>query len=198
MKRTMWAIVSALVILLLAAGCSDGGSHRSGTPTLPSGQINTSVVPAKITVPYVNAVLVKLNAIYSAGLRSAVDAHGITPNTRYAFQAIFSAPLYARELSAIQAEVSNFPGQLTPAGIRNMTVSHLYTANHKCVFLAVSSDYSQLVRPTPVALKSEYYELVPKSGSHDLNSTRWVFGDNQASYTSITGRDTCTGRTVSQ
>ena len=193
----MWAIVSALVISLLGAGCGDGASHRSQHSTLPPGQINTSVVPAKITVPYVNAVLVKLNAIYSDGLRSAVAAHGITSTTKSDFQAIFSSPLYGRELPAIQAAVNNFPGTLTPSGTRAMTVLRLYTATSKCVFAAVSSDYSRLVQPAPVALKSEYYELVPNTDKASLNSTRWVFGDNQASYTSITGRDTCSGKTVS-
>lgn len=183
MKRTIWLIVS--ILALVAGGCGGGGQgHASpttvlvpiqgSTTTVPAGQPDTSVIPPVITVPYVNAVLVKLNAIYSDGLRTALTAKSITPAVTTDFRAIYSPALFAQEINGLKLQLDNFPGHLLPSGARIITALKLYTTSPSCVFMSVVTNLDQIVAPPPTPLASEYYALVLKVPGQDpkgINNT---------------------------
>ncbi len=132
MKRTIWALVTVLV--LTAGGCGGGGHHQAApttvvvpepaSSTVPPGQPDTSVIPPVITVPYVNAVLVKLNAIYSDGLRKALTAKAITPAVMTDFRAIYADPCTDRKLTRSKAQLlTDYPTDLRiPIGMQIITV----------------------------------------------------------------------------
>jgi hypothetical protein len=200
MRRTLLAISAAAALLAGACGSSDhdATAHnvvsstsvttsvpatttttapaptttRAPTTTLP----NTAVVPDKITVPYVDAVLAKLNHIYGNAVRSTVAAKKLTPEAIQDLDAIYSVDLGREEQQTFTETVSGGLGNIRRhPGDPIMRVKKLVFSSSTCIYASVDTDSDPaLVHPVP-PLPDEFIGLRRASIGRKLDPTPWIF-----------------------
>lgn len=158
---------------------ADPTTTTTVAPTTTTTVPDTSVVPRRITVAYVDAVLAKLNHVYGDAVRSLVANGKITRPVLADIAAIYSGGLNP-------IEVRIFAGASKPTidslkqhpGDRVMHVRRLIAGSPSCIFARVSVDESAVARH-PAVEPSHIYEGMKSTnvGAHrnPLNPTPWVF-----------------------
>lgn len=206
MRRKILAFGAALVLAL--AACSGGGRSAAPTTTAappPTTAVapsppttadpNPDVIPAVITVPYVNAVFVVLNHLNGDAARSLIASGHITSEVENDLRAIYDNPLFSIEMRVAEQGVgSRFANVRRPPGDRLTTVTHLITGTKGCIFVETRTDLSavEVVPTSPAA--SEYWELRPKQSGIDPenhNRTPWALAFNQAYLTPTAVTNPC-------
>jgi hypothetical protein len=202
--RRRQLIFSAVLVLLLAA-CSSG--HRAAAPptaaaTTPATTAdappgpNPDVIPPVITPAYVDAVFNVLEHIDGNASRQLIAARAITPGALADIRSIYNDSLYAQE---VEIAHQNLQGDLSnvrrPPGDVRVTVRSLLSGSARCIFVEVSSDYSEVVTSPPPPQASEYWGLQPKQKDSDpghINPTPWAFFFNRTFSTPTQIPNQCT------
>ena len=199
------------VLALLVSSCGSTGDHHSTAPatgTLPPPAAtsdpaattttipDTSVVPAMITVAYVDAVLGKLDEVFGNALRTAAASHALTPQAALDLRAIFTAQQFQVEVRIIGRTVSlKQSGLQTPPGDQVITVEHIVSATPSCIFLTARTNFSAVdVTTVPILHVLDYYMLTRKRPNGDpqhINSTPWVIAGSLMTSDSETVPDRC-------
>jgi hypothetical protein len=191
MRRRILAI--GAVLILTASGCA--GHHSSSSGTVPGP--NPDVIPAVITVAYVNAVFRVLNHVYGNATRSLVAAKAVTPAVTADLRAIFNDPLYAKELQiAAQSVTSSLANVKKPPGDIATTVVELISASPTCIFVSTSADYGAVLKNPGKPPASAYWGLRRKSPSDDpghVNPTAWALFFNAVYLTPTSISNQCGG-----
>jgi len=144
------------------------------TTTLP----DTSVVPAHITVAYVNAVFAKLDAVLGNAVRAAERSRKISLTVQRDLASIYAQRLelteevgFAQVLAGGSRNIRRDPGNEV------VRVEQLVTASPTCIFARVSVDYSSVIRtPSLVTDVWEGLERKPRSllSLRKINPTPWI------------------------
>ena len=194
MRHTLW-LGGALV--LAASACGSTTHHGADPTTAPSTaaapSITTSTslpavttttvpdpvnIPAKIDVPYVNAVLAQLNHVYGNAQRIEISTKFLPKTIPPLLRAVFADPQYNRELSVFsQALQGNTLSQLKPNAPDPVAeVIDLKAASSNCVEAKISiEDNAAISAPSPPL--ELYVVLRPKMSQHDpgsVNPTPWA------------------------
>ncbi|MGH9054659.1 MAG: hypothetical protein ACRDYY_02130 [Acidimicrobiales bacterium] len=187
------------VLALTASACSGGTGQASPTTPAPATTAapNPDVVPATITVAYVNAVFKVLNHLNGDAVRVLVSARKVTPTVKMYLRAVYNDPLYAQELKIAGESIAGINANVRrPPGDVVTTVQKLITAAPKCVFVKTNSDYSAVLIHQGNAPGSEYWVLSPKQMATDpngLNPTPWALSFNAVYVTPTTIPNQCAG-----
>jgi hypothetical protein len=181
--------------MLLATAC--GSSHPTTTPTtastlapatIPSAPTtvpastttapDTAVVPAHITVAYVDAVLVQLNHVYGDAVRELVEAKRLTPRAIADLNSIYTTALGAEEQSLFgQALAERLPNVRALPGDPITSVQKLVFVSKSCIYARVQTDSDPIVvHPVP-PLADEFMGLRHPATARGLgtNHTPWIF-----------------------
>ncbi len=204
MRRAIWGLGGAVTVL--AAACGTG--HRqsvlpsttaapaaSTTATTSSAQDVVDPVPAVITVPYVNAVLAQLEAVYGNASRLLVRSRSVSPLVLSDLRAIFNDPEYGAQTQIFrQAAAQPIRGVRAVPGNRVTTVVRGVTMSRSCIFVQTKTDYSQVDVTTVPGRGTEFFTLHPKQAGVDpahLNHTPWAIAGTASYPTSVQEPDQC-------
>ena len=193
MRRTLWL---GGAIVLAASACGSTPHHGGDPTTSPStGAASTTTstslqavttttvpdpvhIPAKIDVPYVNAVLAQLNHVYGNAQRIEISTKFLPKTIPPLLRAVFADPQYSRELSVFsQALQGNTLSQLKPNAPDPVAkVANLTAASLNCIEAKISiEDNAAISAPSPPL--DLYVVLRPKISQHDpgsVNPTPWA------------------------
>jgi hypothetical protein len=192
MKRVLLALGGACLVVL--SGCGSHPPAPASSPTtgpLPASTTtttaaantttttvpNTSVIPEKITVTYVNAVFAKLDQVYGDAVRSVVAAHRLTPQAAEDLAAIYTKRLDARELADFAQVLSlGLKNIRKPPGNMITRVADLISTERSCIFARATENYNAVtIHPVRNSLV-EWIGLRPtRSPAYaSTNPTPWV------------------------
>jgi len=148
------------------------------------------VVPAHITVAYVNAVFAKLDAVLGNAVREIIRTRELPVQAEFQLAAIYTFEQLKIELriisESIHKDLSNVrtvPGDLV---VRTMSI---VSASPHCIFVRATTDFASVDKASKVSkenLVDGYYGLSRKTLSQDpehLNPTPWAI-----SATEVVGR----------
>jgi hypothetical protein len=156
----------ALVLVVLLAACSSGGSRDEVAPEA-SGEEGM-----------VNGVLAGLDGVMGDLQRILVRERRITTEVTDRLQAIYTGPELLNQIDAFRADVANgLAGYKATPGNRVTTVSRLVTVSPICMLAEVFRDYSPIAEGVAPAPQSLYVILVTKHEADDprrLNPTPWA------------------------
>ena len=192
MRRFLCLLVASLI---LCAACG-GGGHPSAsvvtpaTGTLPpvtaapattvpatttTTTIDVAVVPARITVAYVTAVLKVLNHVYGNAVRAAVRRRRLTIPAMLDLAAIYTVKqaqaeqiVFTRALSSEIKQARKRPGDPQD------TVLRLVSVSRNCVVAHVSRNVSPALKKSAPPLRWDYIKLLRARRVTKLNSATWV------------------------
>jgi hypothetical protein len=215
MRRTVLAVSAA--VALLAGACGSSTPHASdptvataplstttsstppvstttvlaSTTTLP----DTAIVPSRITVAYVDAVLAKLNHIYGDAVRSTVAARRLTPAAIDDIDAIYSGKLATEERGIFRSAVTGGLKDLQRhPGDRRTKVVRVVFRSDTCVFATVKTSYTSVALHQVKAPAVEYLGIGRKTvaqTSTDINPTPWVFFFDLINASDVKVRNQC-------
>lgn len=158
---------------------ADPTTTTTVAPTTTTTVPDTSVVPRRITVAYVDAVLAKLNHVYGDAVRSTVAHKRLTEAAYRELAAIYTPSLAAEEQKIFIEDVGQgLKGIKAHPGDRVMHVTDLISTNASCVYGKVRTSFRAVdthAGPPPAV---EYFGLnrqSPASNAPRLNPTPWIF-----------------------
>ncbi len=191
-----WTLVAVAAGLSLA-GCSTTSRPTASADTRPAASspastipavtaspngVNPDVIPAVITIPYVDAVFKVLNHINGDAVRTVIGAGSLTPSALADIKAIYAPPLLTVELKVFAVGLTQDRSNLrSPIGDRITTVRRLIYASNSCVFVETRTQLTNVEISPTAAPASEYWELVTKTSLQDpghLNPTPWSLDYN--------------------
>lgn len=213
MKRFLCLV---MVSLVLCAACG-GGGHPSAsvvtpaTGTLPpvtpapattvpaattTTTIDVAVVPSRITVAYVTAVLKVLNHIYGNAVRSTVAAGKFTSSALVDIDTIYTRRQAAlEEKSFIQTATS---GGLRAARSRpgdpTMRVIGIIQSSRTCVVAHVHTNFDRVTRRRTSVLRWEYIGIRRvRPIDRRINSSGWTIFYDMVFSSNTHVRNECDG-----
>jgi len=200
MRRTLLALGG---VAMLATAC--GSSHRTTVPTTAPAVVpvsastvppttvpaattttvpattttvpDTNVVPPKITVAYVDAVLAQLNHVYGDAVRASVKADKVTHQAVRYLQAIYNKPLGAEERRVFAETIA---GGLQNArrmpGDPISTVQKLVYTSPSCIYVRVRTNLDPVVIHPVAPAADEFMGLQRPAAGGDpgANHTPWI------------------------
>ena len=203
MRRTLLALGSAVLFLSSCGGTARSVSSpttqlaasppppAASTPTSPAPPPTTAapppapvttttsvpdrtVVPKRITVAYVDAVLAKLNHVYGDAGRAMVSHRRLTPVVHADLAKVYTARLAATENKVFTIalgqlkEIRHHPGDPVSRVVR------LITASPTCIFARVVTDTSKIARRTSLPVGKEYIGLARRYAYGAAGPTPWL------------------------
>ena len=184
-------VVTVLLVLALAGGCTRGGG-TGADPTLPpetsastapststSAVPEVNAIPANIDEAYLDRVLAALDEIDGRATRIIVERKRLVPEATDLLASIYDGESFTEQTSLWQAaldrdpQLSNFkpsPGNVVTK------VSRIISRSSLCVWMEVRRDYSS-VGVAAVTPKPEYVALRALAESRPerhINPTAWI------------------------
>ncbi len=188
-----WTLIAAAAGLSLA-GCSTTSRPIASASTQPAissttstspitttspNAINPDVIPAVITIPYVDAVFKVLEHIDGNVLRQLLASRGINPSITSELRAIYNEPLYSQEVRIAEETVAGRTANIIdPPGDVVMNVIKLISASPVCIFVLTVPNYDAVLVKPGRPPGSTYFGLEHKQGGPatlSLNPTPWSF-----------------------
>ena len=186
-----WTLIAAAAGLSLA-GCSTTSRPIASASTQPAissttstspitttspNAINPDVIPAVITIPYVDAVFKVLEHIDGNISRSLLLTGRLTQQDIMDLRAIYSGALYAQEVKIAQQSIGgDLSNVRRPPGDVIIKVLRIIYASRDCIFVSTQSDYSSVLIDPGQSPASEYWTLGQKltiSDPGNINPTQW-------------------------
>jgi hypothetical protein len=184
-RESMKRIVALVILAFGLTACSSQSRHTaarldSASPTsVTSTTIDPTVVPAVITIDYLNAVLAQLNAVQGDAVRTMVNTDQIPSAVTDRLRAIYNDPLFSRQLRVVSEEmVAGFSNVKKPPGDRTMLVKRVMSVSATCLWIETHTDFSAVTITPRDTAASEYLGLRIKQAGIDpsrINPTPWAF-----------------------
>ena len=181
-----WAVLTACVLAAPLAACN--GKSRGTKDTLPpepptttttAPAIDVTKVPTTIDIPYVQAVMDKLDPVIGDAIRLLATKKVPTPEFVQLLDAVYGPSQSRKEQQSYGTFIARDPPALrADAGNPETKVLRIIDSSRTCIVVEATRDYGPVFVHAPESRDTDaVVQLRPKDASRDpqdVNRTAWA------------------------